>query len=554
MRKSCAILIVILVVCALSIAVAAPVAADGDTPVGAVTTEPPVTAPPTAEPTTERTTVPTTEPTREPTVTVATLVTPETTVTVPTVVTHETTVTVPTVVTQKTTATVPPVVTTEPTITIVTIEPTEVGGGKGYIDTYCNVDGASVSFDGSYQCTIAQGVCTVGVSPTGTPIRTVSVTKTGYIPWSGPLGSMPENGQHVAVYATLNPVTTAPTTAPTITITPTPIQTGTIYAQSSPVGALIYLNGNSYGYSPVTIPNLAPGSYTMKASLNGYSPNTQIVTVYAGQTSSYYPVLQASPPSPHSTGTVYVTSNPTNALVYVDENYQGKAPLTVTLYPGSHTFRLSLTGYSDYTTTLYVNGNTNQNLNAVMTTAIYGTAAITSMPGANVYMDSASQGKIPSSGTLTLHNVVSGNRLFKVTASGYNDWLNTIYIQPNVVTQINAALTPIGVNPTPVPATGALDVVSTPAGAEIYVDNLFKGYTPSTLTGIAPGDHQVLLKYTGYVDYSQTATVNSGQTTPLAISMQPAPTPTPASAPSLAILIAGLVAAAGIGAVLRRRS
>jgi len=201
-----------------------------------------------------------------------------------------------------------------------------------------------------------------------------------------------------------------------------------------------------------------------------------------------------------------------------------------------------------------VTANTNQKLNAVMTSAVYGTAAITSVPGASVFMDSNSQGYIPASGILTIYNVASGNRLFKVTAKGYNEWMNTVYIQPNIVNSINAALTPVGTNPTPVPATGGIQIVSTPTGAEIYVDNLFKGYTPSTVTGISSGQHQVLLKYTGYVDYTQTVTVSSGQTTPLAISMQSAPTPTPASAPSLAFIVGGIVMALGIGAVLRRRS
>jgi hypothetical protein len=526
-RKPCAVLIVILVLCACGAAIAVPVAADGETTTA--TTEPTITLQPVTAPTTEPTTVPTTNP---PT-TLPTVVTTEPT----TAPTTEPTVTVPTVVTRST---------TEPTITI-TIEPTSVGGGKGYIDTYCNVDGASVYFDSSYQCMIAQGVCTVAVSPTGTPINTVTVSKSGYDTWSGSLAKMPASGEHVSVYSTLNPVSTPPTTI-------VPPQTGTIYAQSSPAGAAIYMNGNFYGYSPVTISSLTPASYTMKASLSGYSPDTQIITVYAGQTATYYPVLQPSPPAPRSTGTVTVTSNPSGALVYVDGNYQGKAPLTVTLYPGSHTFRVSLAGYADYTSTVYVTANTNQNLNAIMNPAVYGTVKVTSMPGATVYMDSNSQGTIPSSGTLTLYNVASGNRLFKVSASGYNDWLNTVYIQPNAITSINAVLTPVGTNPTPVPATGAIEIVSTPTGAEIYVDNLFKGYTPSTLTGIAAGQHEVLLKYTGYVDYTQTVTVNSGQTTPLAVSMQSAPTPTPASAPSPAVIVSGIVTAAGIGAILRRRS
>jgi hypothetical protein len=96
--------------------------------------------------------------------------------------------------------------------------------------------------------------------------------------------------------------------------------------------------------------------------------------------------------------------------------------------------------------------------------------------------------------------------------------------------------------------------VSTPTGAEILVDNVFRGYTPITLNGISAGQHMVLLKYTGYIDYSTTATVSAGQTTPLAISLQAAPTPTPESAPSPAVLIGGLIGILAMSVLVRRRS
>jgi hypothetical protein len=453
----------------------------------------------------------------------------------------------PTVLPPTTEATHMPTVwppTEEPTITIWTTPPV-MGGGKGYIDTYCNVDGASVRFDGRDECMIAQGVCTVSVSPTGF-VQTITVSKAGYTTWSGQLPRMPADKEHVAVYATLNPVPT-PTTVP-------PVQKGAIYAQSSPAGAAIYMNGALQGYSPITIPNMPPGKYSMKASLSGYTPDTRLIDVYTGQTATYYPNLQQSPPAPRSTGTVSVTSTPYAALVYADGNYQGKAPLTVTLYPGSHNFRISLPGYNDYTTSVYVTANTNQKLNAVLNTAVFGTVSISSMPGATIWMDSNNKGIIPSSGTLTLSGITSGNHVVKLTASGYNDWINTVYVQPNAVTPVSATLIPSGGQPAPVSSTGGINIVSTPSGAEILIDNLFRGYTPSTLDGIKAGQHQVLLKYTGYIDYSTTANVNAGQTTPLAVGMQAAPAPTPESAPSLAFMVGGLIVMLGIGASLRRRS
>ncbi|MGA2120876.1 MAG: hypothetical protein ABSG49_02395 [Methanoregula sp.] len=118
MKHTLTILLTVFIVCTLCAAVVTPVAAVGKSPIGVLTT----TAEPVTLVTPEPTTVLTTDPTTIPT-------------TVP--ITTEPTITVPTVVTTK--PTTPP--TTEPTITITLWEPTEVGGGKGYIDTYCNTDG-----------------------------------------------------------------------------------------------------------------------------------------------------------------------------------------------------------------------------------------------------------------------------------------------------------------------------------------------------------------------------------------------------------------------------
>jgi hypothetical protein len=474
----------------------------------------------TAEPTTVPTTIRTTEPTTEPTI-------------LPTV-------TEPTTVRTTEPTTVP---TTEPTITI---EPTQIGGGTGYFDIYVNVNGATVMVDGAVKGTTPPNPVVAEVYSTGAP-ATVTVTAPNYVTWSQTPGNPPA-GQHVRVNADLVPiVTTAPTTPP--------VQYGAIYAQSVPNGAAISMNGNFYGYAPVTIPNLAQGTYSMKATMNGYSPDSQLVNVYSGQTATYLPNLQPSPQPPRNTGTVYVTSNPTYASIYVDGNYNGKTPMTITLYPGSHSFVVKLSGYNDYSTTVWVNAGQAQNLPVSLTPAIFGSVVITSMPGASVFVDNNQQGKIGPGGTLTLPSITSGNHLFTVSATGYNNWINTVYIQPNYQTAINAILTPVGPNPTPVPASGGLNIVSSPSGAETYVDNLYKGYTPTTLTGISPGVHSVLLKYTGYIDYSTTATVNAGQTTPLAITMTPAPvpTPTPKSAASPAIMIGGLVALTVIGMAIRRR-
>ena len=238
----------------------------------------------------------------------------------------------------------------------------------------------------------------------------------------------------------------------------------------------------------------------------------------------------------------------------MDGTYNGLTPMTLTLYPGNHNLVFKLSGYNDWSTSVYVTSGSTQTVNPGLTPAIFGSVSLGSAPaGASVFMDSSYQGITNPSGGLTLNNIPSGSHIIKLTATGYNDWIETVYVKPNANTYAPVSMTRIGPNPTPVPAAGALNIVSTPTGADILIDNIFRGYTPSTITEIDPGQHQILLKYTGFTDYSGTTTVNPGQTTPLAIGMMPVPTPTPQSAPSPAILFGGLLTIFGMAIMLRRR-
>jgi|WetSurMetagenome_2_1015567.scaffolds.fasta_scaffold30367_2 hypothetical protein len=87
---------------------------------------------------------------------------------------------------------------------------------------------------------------------------------------------------------------------PTITYQPSP-QYGTIYADSIPLGAKIYLDNSPVGVTPFTISNVLPGTHKMRAVLYGYDYNAQQITVNAGQTVIYSPTLQKIPSSspPH---------------------------------------------------------------------------------------------------------------------------------------------------------------------------------------------------------------------------------------------------------------
>lgn len=68
--------------------------------------------------------------------------------------------------------------------------------------------------------------------------------------------------------------------------------------------------------------------------------------------------------------------------------------------------------------------------------------------------------------------------------------------------------------------TGKLDIVSTPSGASITVDNkTIAARTPTVISGVAPGSHAVVLRLTGYVDGRKTVSVTAGSTSSVQVTL-----------------------------------
>ena len=76
-----------------------------------------------------------------------------------------------------------------------------------------------------------------------------------------------------------------------------------------------------------------------------------------------------------------------------------------------------------------------------------------------------------------------------------------------------SAVRTVNIASTPVQTTGSVDIKSSPSGATVYIDSVNKGVTPAIISNIAAGSHILLLKKTGYKDYSVSVNVAAGKTT-----------------------------------------
>jgi hypothetical protein len=407
----------------------------------------------------------------------------------------------------------------------------DIGGDQGWYRVHCNIDGADVYFDGQYMGTTFGGELYVPVYTTGSSYSTIRVEKSGYQAYTGSLPSTPPAGETKDVYATLQPIETY----------------GSIYATSNPTGAAIYLNGNYQGTAPLTISSLTPGSYNLRADRSGYQSESTSVTVQSGKQSdvrfTLTPVQQY--------GAVSITSSPSGAYVYMDGVYKGRTPLTLNnVAANSHNIELDLSGYYDWKTTVSVVSGVTRYVDARLTPlpSSPGAIDVVSYPaGADVYLDGKYQGKTPSAGVYTISNVAVGSHTVRVSMSGYQDYTTSVDVSGATTSHVTATL-----QPAPVTSAGSIAVTSSPSGAEIYVDNAYKGITPLTIDGIAAGSHTVMLAHSGYSDWTTTVQVGAGSTASVSASLAATPTQTPSTGMA-PFAVVGALAVLGLLAGLRKR-
>lgn len=122
---------------------------------------------------------------------------------------------------------------------------------------------------------------------------------------------------------------------------------GSISVTSSPSGASLFIDGTDTGYqTPNIISGLSAGYHTILLKKNGYLDWTKQVFVNAKMTTSVHAGLISG----GTNGSVFVYSNPSGAMVFIDTQNSGfVTPKTITGIPaGQHTISLNLTGYRDW--------------------------------------------------------------------------------------------------------------------------------------------------------------------------------------------------------------
>ena len=346
-----------------------------------------------------------------------------------------------------------------------------------------------------------------------------------------------------------------------------------IQVSSIPSGAQACLDHYTCNETPAMFTTTPNSYHSVTLYKDGYLSFTNL-SVYASSPNVTTNLLVTLASIPSQTGSLDLDANPTNADIWLDNLYYGTTPQIIGgLSAGSHTLLLRKAGYYDYTESFMIVAGLTSTQDPTLTpytkSSGYGDIQIQSYPtGAAVYVNNNYMGTTISSDALYVTQLSPGSYPVSITLEDYQPYYETAIVTAGGVYDIRANLVPVTPGPTP-STNGQITVRSSPSGANIYVDDSYKGLTPLTLVEIPKGSHSIILKLNGYQDWQSSVNVAAGsstdvsgtlvsattttlpQTTPTTEVTQPSPLQT--RSPISVISIIAAIGICGAAAIVRRK-
>ncbi|MEW6608290.1 MAG: PEGA domain-containing protein [bacterium] len=191
-----------------------------------------------------------------------------------------------------------------------------------------------------------------------------------------------------------------------------PNKFGTISILSSPAGAKIYLDAILQTKRTPMVSKIKTGTHQIKLVKNGYQPYQSEIIIKQGLTTCINAKLELSLAS------VFISSTPPGATVFVNNEKKGITPLTISpLIPWQpYQLQLSLSKYNDWSANIFVEPGEETKMEVRLKPKPEGFIYVTSIPsGAMVYLDDELIGKTP----VRELTVRVGNHTLKVNKEGF---------------------------------------------------------------------------------------------------------------------------------------
>lgn len=362
---------------------------------------------------------------------------------------------------------------------------------ESFIEVNVNVDDANVYFNGTWTGKSPKYVKYV---PTGT--YTILVTKEGYDPKS--IDITLEDWQ----YAVLDFILVAET--------PPPPEECLVTITSDPSDAKIYIDGEyKFAETPHTF-TLSWGPHLIELELEGYEKSSENYTVPETETDDYFKELEEVV-IPPTECLVTITSDPTNANIYIDTEYKFvQTPHTFSLTYGDHLIGLVLEGHvtteemftvpEKETETYFKEMEEEEPSPPPPTTGIISISVIPQ----DATIAVSGHPEITDQGD---YELTAGNYSIQFSKIGYYTQTKTIYLGVGDTKVCSVILT----EETQEPTQATLIILSTPTGAKVSIDGTYKFVvTPYTIK-LDAGTYTIRTELEGFDAIEETITLSEGE-------------------------------------------
>jgi hypothetical protein len=202
-------------------------------------------------------------------------------------------------------------------------------------------------------------------------------------------------------------------------------------------------------------------------------------------------------------GAISVTSEPQGAEIYLNDEYLGLQTNVVIqdVFPGIHFIRLELPGYRTWEKIFEVKEGGITYIDHEMEPVVGDILSISTKPeGAEIYID----GEYYGVSNIVLSGFPVGQHSVLLLLDNYSDYATTVMVNEGMSQSIVHTFETI-------PETGRITVASVPSNAEIYLNGEFAGNTRKTLEEVVPGTYDIVIKKTGYDDWTGRVDVVAGK-------------------------------------------
>jgi len=214
----------------------------------------------------------------------------------------------------------------------------------------------------------------------------------------------------------------------------TPLLVQNVTISSNPIGANLYIDGKMAGQTPYS-GTLGFGSHNLRIEQNGQNAESTVTIAQTGGETNFNLSFAQKPlnETSSSSKSINISSNPSNADLYIDGKVMGKTPSTVELTYGTHSFILT-NGVKKNTQEIEINSESTSDLYFGLFDC-YSNKTISSNPsGATVLINGEEKGTTPF-----IYTMLNKEDAITLSQKGYKTYKETLYCNGKGLT---ASLTP----------------------------------------------------------------------------------------------------------------